>query len=101
MISFKKYFPIVKNTWSEYMVYRLNFVLWRVRNVLRLLTIYFLWTAIFKAREEVFGYQQKEILTYILIGQILSATVFSTRTSEVGSEINDGRLANFLLKPLY
>lgn len=97
---FKKYVPVIRNTWSEYTVYRLNFVLWRVRSVLKFLTIYFLWSAIFKARSEVFGYQQQEILTYILLGQVLAATVFSTRTHEVGAEINQGKLSNFLLKPL-
>lgn len=68
--------------------------------VLRLLTIYFLWSAILRARVEVFGYDQRQILTYILLSQVLSATVFSTRTHEVGSQINQGDLSNFLLKPL-
>lgn len=68
--------------------------------VLRLLTIYFLWSAIFRAQGEVFGYDERQILTYILLSQVLSATVFSTRTHEVGTEINDGRLSNFLLKPV-
>lgn len=64
------------------------------------MTIYFLWSAIFRSRVEIFGYEQREILTYILLGQFLAATVFSTRTHEIGGEINDGILSNFLLKPL-
>lgn len=96
----RKYLPVIQNTWAEYTVYRLNFVLWRVRNVLKLLTIYFLWSAIFSSRREIFGYNHQQILTYILLSQILSATVFSTRTQEVGVEINQGKLANFLLKPM-
>lgn len=96
----RKYIPIIQNTWSEMMQYRLNFVMWRVRAVLNLLTVFFLWSAIFQSREGLFGYNREQILTYILLSQLIGAIVFSSRTSEVGQEINDGTLSNFLLAPI-
>lgn len=97
----RKYWPVFKNTWEEYFTYRLNFVMWRVRTVLQLLVTYFLWWAIFQTREgEIFGYTQSLILTYILGTSFLRAIVFSSRTAEVGDEINRGNLTNFLLKPI-
>lgn len=91
---------IAKNTWSEYMEYRLNFLMWRFRNILRLVLIYFLWLAIFSVQSEVFGYTQERILTYILASSIVANIVFSTRTQDIGEEIISGDLSNLLLKPM-
>lgn len=97
----KKYWPVFKNTLEEYFAYRLNFVMWRVRTVLQLLVVYFLWLAVFQnQRGEIFGYTQSLLLTYILGTSVLRAVVFSSRTIDVGDEINRGNLTNFLLKPI-
>ncbi|MDP3998771.1 MAG: ABC-2 family transporter protein [bacterium] len=97
----EKYWLVIKNTWGEYFIYRLNFVMWRVRTILQLLVVYFLWSAIFQSQKGViFGYTQSMILTYVLGGALLRATVFSSRTIDVGDEINRGNLTNFLLKPM-
>ncbi len=95
-----KYSLIAKNTWDEYMQYRLNFVMWRVRNVLRLIVVYFLWWAIFSTQNTILGYNQSQLLTYILATSIISSIVFSTKTQDIGSEINSGDLSNLLLKPV-
>lgn len=96
----KKYLQIIKNTWSEYSTYRLNFVLWRVRLVMQLLVTYFLWWAIFGQRQELFGYTQATILTYVLLSSIVRTVVLGTRTLDVGEVINRGQLSNFLIRPM-
>ncbi|MBI2029674.1 ABC-2 family transporter protein [Candidatus Gottesmanbacteria bacterium] len=96
----RKYLLVAKNTWDEYMQYRLNFVMWRVRNVLRLIIVYFLWYAIFNQRGELFGYNESQILTYILLSSIVASIVFSTKTQDIGEEINSGNLSNLLIKPI-
>lgn len=95
-----KYLRILKITFEEYFAYRLNFLCWRLRNVLRLLTVYFLWQTLFLGKENIFGYPKTAILTYILFTSFLSAFVLGTRTVDVGREIVEGTLTNFLLKPL-
>ena len=45
-MTFSKYFGIAKVSWQNGFVYRLNFVMWRLRNVIQLLTVYFLWLAV-------------------------------------------------------
>lgn len=96
----RKYITVVKNTWEEMLTYRLNFSLWRVRNVLQLLTAYFLWVAIIPASGEVFGYSQSMMLTYILVASFISAIVFSTKTDLIGENINKGDLSIFLTRPI-
>ena len=82
------------------MTYRLNFVLWRVRWVIQRLVVYFLWWAIFSQREELFGYTQSAMLTYILLSSIIGTIVLGTTTMSIGNMINTGELSNFLIRPL-
>lgn len=93
------WFSVIKNTWDEYMEYRLNFVMWRFRQVLRILIIYFLWWSIIAVKKQIFGYDETTILTYTLLVSVVTSIVFSTRTQDIGLEINRGDLSNLLLKP--
>jgi ABC-2 type transport system permease protein len=95
------FLQIIKGTWAEYMMYRLNFVMWRVRMVMQLLITYFLWWAIFGTKEEFFGYTQTMILTYIMLTAIVRTIVLGTTTMEIGDLINQGNLSNYLVKPIH
>ncbi|MBI3385207.1 ABC-2 family transporter protein [Candidatus Gottesmanbacteria bacterium] len=95
----KKYYQIFSNTWQEYMTYRLNFVMWRVRVVLRLLIIYFLWQAVFGVRQELFGYSREQMLTYVLFTPLITSIITGSRSMDIGNEINQGDLSNYLLRP--
>lgn len=97
---FPKYWQVFKLSWQEQLVYRLNFVMWRVRNITALVTIYFLWLAIFRERGEILGYSQTLMLTYILATSILRAVILSSRTIDVAGEIVQGDLTLYLLRPL-
>lgn len=99
-MHFHKYFRVFANTWGETLSYRLNFVMWRFRTVLQLLTMFFLWSALIPQEGSLFGYTQTQMLTYILGTSLISSIVIATRTSEIGEQINQGDLSNFLLKPM-
>lgn len=95
-----KYWLVARNTWDEMLTYRLNFVMWRLRTVFQLLTIYFLWLALIPHGGELFGYSQMEILTYILGTALIGSLVLSSRSHAIGDDINEGNLSNFLLRPI-
>jgi len=96
----KKYLIAAKNTWDEALSYRFNFFIWRLRNVILLLSTYFLWLAVIPEGTNVFGYDQSSMLTYVLLTAIVRAVVTSNRSYAIGQEINDGNLSNFLLQPI-
>lgn len=96
----KKYWEVFKLTWQQNLIYRLNFVLWRVRSVMQLLLIYFIWWSVFQSEQQFFGYTTSMILTYILIAAFIRAIVLSTRVSDLIDSINSGSVVNFLIKPL-
>src|SRR3972149_7779379 len=95
-----KYFRVAKLAWDETVVYRLNFVMWRMRAVLQILTLYFLWASLIPSGTTLFGYNQSQMLTYIIGTSLVSSIVLSSRSSAVGDEINSGNLSNFLLRPI-
>lgn len=95
-----KYLAVFKISWEQGLVYRLNFVLWRVRSVLQLLLSYFIWWTIFHSQTQIFNYTQTGILTYIMVASLIRAVILSSRAVDVAGQINEGSIANFLVKPL-
>ena len=98
-MRFSKYTSIAKTSWENGFVYRFNFLMWRVRNVIQLLTIYFLWFAVTRSNDQIFSYTQTTILTYILGSSIIRSVVLSSRSIDAQGEIASGDLNNHLVKP--
>lgn len=95
-----KYFQVLKNTFQEYFVYRLNFLLWRVRSFALLFSLFFFWSALFVGREDLLGYQKNQILTYTLGIAVLRGVVLGNRSSDLAGMISSGEAANWLLRPI-
>ncbi len=95
-----KYAKLIQTTWQQYFVYRVNFLAWRVRNIVYLLSFYFLWMAAFQNKTELFGYNLPKILGYIFAAQILRSIVLGSRTADLAGEINSGRLSICLVRPI-
>lgn len=97
----RKYFQIFKLSLISEFSYRFNFILWRVRNVLQILVVFFFWNNVFGGQnEDLFGYNKEKILTYVFGVLVLRAIVLSARAVDVAGEISSGNLTNFLIKPL-
>ncbi|MBI5044974.1 MAG: ABC-2 family transporter protein [Candidatus Levybacteria bacterium] len=95
----KAYWTVAKNTWSEVLAYRASFILFRVRELLQLFSTYFIWYFVTSENRVFFGYTQATMLTYVIVGAFVNDVIFSTRTTAIASEINEGNLSNFLVKP--
>lgn len=96
----KKYLKVVQNTWDETFTYRLSFVMWRVRTIVQIITLYFLWQVVLPPGESIAGYSQSLMLTYILGTSIISSFIISNRSYAIADEINEGNLSNFLVRPI-
>lgn len=99
-MKLSKYLLVARNTWDETLAYRLNFVMWRIRVILGILTMYFLWSALLPAGQSIADYTSELMLTYILGTSLINSIVISSRTYEIGDQINSGNLSNFLLRPI-
>ncbi|NTU46287.1 hypothetical protein HGA88_01540 [Candidatus Roizmanbacteria bacterium] len=97
---FKKLWRIFVVTVAQYLNYRLSFVLWRVRNVMNFVLIYFLWTSVYQTSGTLFGYSKETMVTYILFSNLVYAIVLSGRTADLAGDILSGAIINNLLKPI-
>ncbi len=94
-----KQLAIFKISWENYLIYRLNFILWRLRNILQLFLTYFVWWTVFQSQQEVFGYTEGTILTYVMVASLIRAIILSSTAIDVSGHINQGSIVNFLIKP--
>lgn len=95
----RKYLLLAWVVLNTYIVYRTNFVMWRVRSVLTLLMLYFLWSQAAVGRAEIAGYSPAQIYAYIFLANFLNATVLSSRVDQLAGDILNGTIINQLLKP--
>ena len=72
----------------------------RFRALVVLVSFYYFWSALLKHRTSFAGYDRNQMITYVLGMNGLRSIVFATRTEEIASEINHGRLSSYLLKPV-
>lgn len=97
----RKYWQIFKISFEEEFAYKVNFIMWRVRNVFQIIINFFLWSTIFSNPTTIiFGYDRAKILTYIFALMIVRAIVLSARAVDVSSDVAEGNLSNYLVKPL-
>jgi ABC-2 type transport system permease protein len=64
------------------------------------LSLYSFWDALMGGRETFLGYTRPEMLTYVLLLNILRSFVFSGRGWELVGEISSGRISSYLVRPL-
>lgn len=96
-----KYLQIFKISFQQEFVYKLNFIMWRVRNVFSIFLVFFLWDSVFSdPTKVVFGYDRARILTYVFGLIVIRSVVLSTRSIDVAGEISRGDVSNLLLKPV-
>lgn len=96
-----KYLQVFKISFQQEFAYPLSFVMWRVRNVLQIFVVFFLWDTVFSFRESVlFGYDRDRILTYVFGLIFVKAFVLSARAQDVAGDIARGDIINYLLKPV-
>jgi ABC-2 type transport system permease protein len=96
----RKYLLVGKLTFEEYLVYRLNFVLWRFRSVVSFLTLAFFWLAVYGNKGEFLGYQKAQMLTYVVGISFLRGLVLGSRSVDVAGQIRSGELSRIILRPL-
>ncbi|GIW63070.1 MAG: hypothetical protein KatS3mg090_0896 [Patescibacteria group bacterium] len=91
---------ITKITFSEYLAYRMNFILWRFRNFLYLFFYYNFWTAVYTYQKQVGNYNKQEIFFYFIMSFVITDIVFSSKLFKLASYINSGVLNQYLLYPV-
>lgn len=96
----KKYLSLFTTTLQEIFAYRLNMLMWRVRQVFVFLIPFFIWRAVLGGGGDIYGYSFAAIMTYLFGTTILRSLVMGSRTVDLGWMINSGALTIPLMRPL-
>lgn len=96
----KKYFWAFKLSFSNQLAYRVNFLLGRLRSIIVLLILYYLWTTLTAYTGRFAGYTREELMTYVFGVVMLRAFVFGSQSRRIAQEINDGGFTAYLVKPI-
>lgn len=96
----RKYFKVFSITLQEALAYRLNFVMWRLRQIFVFLIPYYIWLSVLGSGGTIYGYQFAGVITYLFGTTILRSLVMGSRSVELGWIINSGNLSLYLLKPI-
>ncbi|MDP1845395.1 MAG: ABC-2 family transporter protein [Candidatus Moranbacteria bacterium] len=97
----KKYLAVIKTEWQRQMTYRINQFTFRIGNIFEILVQILIWTAIFQKTSNIGGYNYREMITYIIIGWLLSFLMANFGFEDIiSNHIQKGELSNFLSKPI-
>lgn len=97
---FKKYWTIINITFQRGLTYRFTVFSYRVGEILENLVLILMWLSIFKGQTLIQGYTINEMITYVIIGSLISLLVRNWLSEVVSSDIKEGRLSMQILKPM-
>jgi ABC-2 type transport system permease protein len=98
----KKYRHVANIGIQNLLVYRANFFLRSLFGLIPLIATISLWRAIYEGKPgEVAGYTLAEMISYYLVVTIVDAlTAVNEDDWQIAADIRDGRISQFLLKPI-
>ena len=97
--NMNKYISLFTITLQEIFTYRLNMIMWRVRQIFVFLIPFFIWRAVLSGGGNIYGYSFAAIMTYLFGTTILRSLVMGSRTIDLGWMINSGALTIPLMRP--
>lgn len=96
----KKYLVVFKLSFVRELEYRFNFFLGRLRNIVALLLLFYVWRTLTDKSGSFASYTEQELITYIFAVNILRSVVFGSQNRQLASEINEGWFSKYLIQPV-
>jgi ABC-2 type transport system permease protein len=98
----KKYLHVINIGIQNTLVYRVNFLFRSVFALIPLMATISLWRAIYTGKgDSVAGYTLAQMISYYLVVTIVDAlTAVAEDDWQIAGDIKDGRISQFLLKPI-
>lgn len=100
MARLKKWYQCMLVTWSNLMVYKVNFLLQMIAPLFVFLFVKVsLWTSIYEGAERIAGYDLDQMLSYHLWILIVTLITLSQAGGEISQDIRLGRITAYLIYP--
>lgn len=72
----------------------------RLGGIAIVLSLYYFWAALLQGKDSFLGYTQPQMLSYVLMMNVLRSFVFTGRGWEVVGDIAHGRISSYLVRPI-
>ncbi len=95
-----KYLRAYSISLQETLQRRSTLIMDRVGGLAVVIGLYSFWTALLGDKTEFLGYTRAEMLTYVLLINVLRAFVFTGRGWMLVGEISSGRISSYLVRPI-
>lgn len=96
----KKYLTAYAISLQETLQRRSTLIMDRVGGFAVILSLYSFWTALLGDKPGFMGYTRAEMLTYVLVINVLRSLVFTGRGWQLVGEISSGKISSYLIRPL-
>ncbi|MEK6967122.1 MAG: ABC-2 family transporter protein, partial [Nanoarchaeota archaeon] len=102
MISVSKFVTLGAIQLRRDLIYRADFLLSLLVTPTILIVNYFIWKAVFSTgTQTVAGMTFAEMLTYIVLAQLISIFIFNATSNTLQQKVQSGELGQDLLKPIH
>jgi ABC-2 type transport system permease protein len=98
--TLRKYWHIYLIGWQSAVTYRAELYIWLFIEAIPLVVMLVLWVSVYQQGNTLTGYNLSQLLTYYLIGHLISAITEAHFELDVVDQINDGSVAQYFLKPV-
>lgn len=98
--SYLKYLSVCSLSLQRELSFRASFLMERARAITIVIAFYAFWSVLFLERSLVMGYSQSQMITYVLGMNLLRSLILSDQNWEMIREINTGRIASYLIRPI-
>lgn len=95
-----KYLQLMKLSWQNGFVYRVSLLMWRFRQFLSSIMALTVWSVIYSAQDQVLGYNQSQMITYVFLSSFLQSFILATALNSLSGRVYSGEISGLLLKPI-
>ncbi len=96
----KKYLTLIEITWQRALTYRFTVFAYRIGEMLEVIILVFMWSAIYESQPVIKGYTLNEMISYVLIGNLIDVAIRNWMPNVIAGDIKNGTLSTFLTKPI-
>lgn len=99
----RRYKPFINAGIQELISYRVNFLLYRIGDVMGAFVAFYLWKAVFDSSQEplIQGFSMADITLYIIMSFVTNLLTRSDSSFMIGEEVKDGSIIMRLLRPVH
>ena len=90
----RRYKPFINAGIQELISYRVNFILYRIGDVMGAFVAFYLWKAVFDSSQEplIQGFSMADITLYIIMSFVTNLLTRSDSSFMIGDEVKDGSI---------